>query len=669
MPPQSQAKFTFTPPSAPASSAATASDYSDQDIIKVLASPEFKAAPAELQLEVRRRLGLLPAVEVRALGPGEFKPNEAAPVDRRPITKPNALDWLFGTLGNRPLLYQHNTALESLERSMRETAARREREDAADPTRTMAGRAFRQYSPRTMADVAGFTRSALQPKNLAISAVSLAVPITRPFIGAYLATEGGKEALTPRKPEETSADYLQRILFGLSGVAGGAALGKSGRLRSAKSELESRINRLSYASGAEPGTPAAYRMTLPDLIETARLRKMPLRTIEDVARVVEATNERFNTQMALAEQPFARDTVLPRRAADALRAAADEMAPSQAHEAAELRNLAKGYDRPMTLRDLGREVRHQNNLYRTHAGKTSLELSTAKTRANVAANDILRKSLRDIYMDYLESKYQGGGGLRDMRVRQEQVLKLRETLGEFNRRTGQVERGHVERLKSEQAKFKGGPAGADVHGSASPHGVRGYLKLPRSLRRGPETQANRAVRRALRDEPGHRLPTRKLNSLTRRPEGESPVDEMTRRGPGAPPEKDHAAIAEEKQQQASLKRQMEASKRHPEWQARVRAKVRAAEQAAEGESAKPSTKPEAKSGSATSAVPEDKEAAALKREATPAADTGHLDRATEELFPGKKFHHLTTAEQSRAIQRALELKFGKSKKPSAKEEP
>lgn len=618
-----------------------ASDYGNPDIVKILASPEFQSSPPELQRQVRERLGLTQPAATPSATP--------VPKDSTAGTRFEGIAKVGNFILGRGEKYKNSTTLlQDLERVARDTAARREREDSSDPSRTMAGRAFRQYSPRTIADLAEFLHGAGSNKNAALGAASM-VPYARPFIGAYGLLTSGKELAKSRQPGETDADYLQRTLFALSGVAGSVALGKSGRLRTPKAEMESRINRATFASGSQPGTPNAFRMTIPDIMETVSSRKLPLKSVSDLARAVEATNERFNAQMALAEQPYAGDMVLPRKAADALRAAADDLPKSAQNEAAQLRSAAKQFDRPMTLRELGREVRQQNRLFGTHGGKTSLELSTAKTRASVAINDILRKSLRDVYVDYLESKHPGAG-LRDMRLRQEQVLNLRETLGEYNKSTGRVEKGHAEKLEAEQAKFRGGPAGPDVHGVASQHGIRGYLRLPKSLRRGPETVANRAVGKAFHEDIGHRIPRRKLGPLSpKRPSGETPIDELTRRGPGAAPAKAAAseATAETQRQaeatarKASLDRQLAASKKHPEWAARIRAKVAAAESEAE-------------------------QNAGLKKAATPAADTNHLQTAVSELFPEKKFGDLTSKEQSVAIARSLELKFGKTRKPSTK---
>lgn len=632
----------------------SASDYGNQDIVKILASPEFQSAPPELQRQVRERLGIVsPAAStsvIRQREPGDFiQP-------RSPIRR--GLNWILGAAGPDPQ-YKHKTLLEDLERTARATAERRFLEDTRDPTRTHAGAAFRQFSPRAVADLAHLLHGQGTAKNAAITGLSF-IPMARPIIGAIGVVSGGKEALKPRQPEESEADYIQRVLLGASQVAGSAALGKSGRLRTAKSEMEQRIARASYASGSAPGVPNAYRMTIPDIMETVTLRKMPLKTVSDIARAVEATNERFNAQMALAEQPYSNELVLPQKAADALRAAADELPGSAANEAAQMRNAARQFDRPMTLRELGREMRQQNKLWGTHGGKTSLELSTAKTRASVAINDILRKSLRDTYVEFLESKHPGSG-LRDMRLRQEQILNLRDTLGEYNRATGRVEKGHAEKLEAAQAKFKGGPTGEDIHGVASQHGIRAYLRIPKGMRAGPETLANRRVKSAFKEDIGHRIPRRKLGPLTpakRPPEAEPEIESLRRGSPGEPPptttEQDVTTaarvkdrVAEAKARTESFKRQMSvAEKKHPDWAERIRAAEAKADAAA-------------KAGG-------DPEAARLKELATPKSDEGHLAKAVNELYPGKTFDKLTPAEQSQAVQRSLELKFGSTKKPPAK---
>src|SRR5579859_1216014 len=627
--------------------------YGNQDIVKILASPEFQSAPAELQRQVRERLGITaPSAQAKPATP----PDPARGTRFEGISKVGNF-----ILGRGPQYQNKTTLLEDLENSMRKTAATRQSEDSASPSRSPFFRTTRQYAPLVMADVAKYTRGALGGKSAALGAASL-IPQARPIIGAYGAMKSGKELFIPQ-PGESDADRLERILSSLSGVAGSVALGKSGRLGTAKSEMESRIAKATYASGSTPGTPNAFRMTIPDIMETVSTRKLPLKSVSDLAKAVEATNERFNTQTALAEQPFAGDQIIPSKAADALEAAARELPPSAAAEAAEMRAEATNYRKPWSLRDIGKEMRQQNKLWGSHGGKTSLELSTAKTRASVAINDILRKSLRDTYMDYLESKHPGSG-LRDMRMRQEQILNLRDTLGEYNKSTGKVEKGQAEKLEAAQAKFKGGPGGEDIHGVASQHGIRGYIKLPKVLRRGPETQANSAVRKAFNEDIGHRIPRRQLGPLAktkRAPETEPDIESLRRGASGEPPavapERDvntaarvKDRVAEAKAHTESLKRQAAvAGKKHPEWAERIRAAEAKADAAA-------------KSGG-------DPEAARLKKLAKPKGDTSHLARATEELFPGKKFNELTPAEQSQAVQRSLELKFGSTKKPPADESP
>jgi hypothetical protein len=423
--------------------------------------------------------------------------------------------------------------------------------------------------------------------------------------------------------------------------------------------LAYRVNKIVKATGPEPGIPAAARATLPDLAQTGRQLGLKFNTIDDLAKAVEETNKRINTHLALAEQPFAGDMVLTKSTADALRAAVDNLPPSAATEAAELRAEASNWEKPISLRDLGREVRQQNDLYRKHSGKTSLELSTAKTRASVAANDILRKTLRDNYVDYLESKYHDSG-IHDLRLRQEQILKLRETLGEYNPRTGVHEKGRVEKLHALHAEHKGSaPVDfEDLHSSISARGAHGYLRLPKALSRSPKTVADAAVRKAFHDTSKSQLPTREFKPLVPKekpPEAEPAIEAARRGASGEPPAPERDVntraqvsdrVAEAKRRTESLKRQAAvAGTKHPEWAERIRAAEAKADAAA-------------KSGG-------DPEAARLKELAKPAGDTGHLATATEELFPGRKFHELSPAEQSRAIQKSLEHKFGESKKPSA----
>jgi hypothetical protein len=471
-------------------------EYSPADVLKVLDSEDFKKAPPELQLEVRQQLGLVT--------PRHRPIPEPAP-------EPSAFDWLIG----RGKQYEHKGLIETLGRSMEATAAQREKEDAADPTRTYTGRFERQLAPRLMSGIAKTYTGMTSPSNVGLG-IAATIPQLRPFIGAYGLVTSGKDLLKNKQPNESDADYLGRVLNAAAGVTGSIALGKAGR-GGQRGEMERRVRKATAASGAAEGQPAAFRATLPDLAETIHTKGMQVETVADIAKVVEATNQRFNTQMALAEQPFAGDRLVASRAVNELNnAAAEEQLAGNREGARLLRAKAIEYSRPFTLREIGARMRRFNKLYYKYSGKTSLEATSAQSRGEALEVDILRKALRDTYVDYLESKYPGAG-FRDMRMRQQAVLELRDHLGEFNKQTREFGPGHVRKLESDQAKFKEGFGTEGLGGVASEHGVRAYIRLPRFLKRGPETKANIRARQAFEEGLGKgEIPRRSLKPLTPR---------------------------------------------------------------------------------------------------------------------------------------------------------
>lgn len=167
-----------------------------------------------------------------------------------PISK--AWDWLWG-IGPQ---YEHQGLVEQFENSMRSDAqqsAQRMQQTAvgtnqqlndaiarinADPRETPYGKqrlielAKQEYGGSAadvaisgaLADTAKMERGMAAPSNIAAAGIATAVPITRPFIGAYYALQGAEDALTGRQEGETVPDEIQRRLGG----AGTALLAGAG---------------------------------------------------------------------------------------------------------------------------------------------------------------------------------------------------------------------------------------------------------------------------------------------------------------------------------------------------------------------------------------------------------------------------------------------------------
>lgn len=527
--------------------------YTPDQALKVINSDDFKQASPELQMQVREALGLIVP-----------RPKMQEP----PPPPPTTMDWLLGSFGPRSKDFAHSGLLESAERGLRARAAYNESSThdqevervyqtqvaqanrETNPSRrrfllqraeeerasklSYGNRVAGQFFPRAGADMLALTRSTATPKNAVLTAASF-VPFLRPFVGSYITEQSGKELFSGRKPGETDADYLQRTLFALSGIAGGVALGRAGE-GGLRGQMERRVGKATAAIGAPAEALTAFQVTFPDLAESMDKTGIRPKSVADVARLVEATNERFNTQMALAEQPYAADQIVPTKVSDALMEASREKAlAGNTAEAKYLRQKALEYQKPLSLRQIGARMREFNRLFYKYTGKTSLEMASAKARGEATAIDVQRKALRDTYVDYLESKYPGAG-FRDMRMRQEQILNLRDHLGEFNKQTGAFGKGFVQKLRADQMKFKYGSFNEPTGTVLSEHGARTYLRLPQFLKRGPETKANIRAAEAFGEGLGEgKIPRRGLKTLRVPPKTPPAAPPQAAGGPGVAP--------------------------------------------------------------------------------------------------------------------------------------
>ena len=651
-----------SPPAAPPRSV-----EKNLELLQLMSDPEYLRLPPDVQQRVlslaKEEAPEPPTPAPRT--PGVFEPGGVV----EEIFKPQISDIFTGGLG--PVLRTGKLGFQAAQRplnALEETISQLERSGVLSPS------AARHYPGMFLKSTARVGESLTDPSSVAMGVAQLH-PLGRLAVGGYMAGTGAYDALRPREESESTADYLERVLFGASGVAAGAAGIKSGGLRTPHQLLEQRLNRATYATGSTPGTYEAFRATIADLDHTARVSGSPVRTVADVGKLVDSTLDRFNTHFELAMQPFAGDQVMPTQIANDLRAAADKLPPTAAAEANYIRKYATKYQRPWSLRDLQKEWIYRNKLWRGMSGKTELGRAAAKTNAETAITDVVRGSARDVVTDYLESKYPGQG-FRDLKLRQSELLTLKDKL-----------ETQVPKLRSQQAGRAGGPMREMAHGRGvvSKHGFRAYLSLPEQIRRGPETVANVAAKKAFkRLGPGRALkplvqpqppaaatagpeivpPSGRAAGSPRTPrynyEGpvveaeESSTEQARRRAPSTStslvrstreqgtytrPERragfgtgigvenePRAPELMRREAEASHKRQLEIADAggHEEWAKRVRI---AAEK--------------------------------MQRAKAEGTDTGHFKSAMEELFPGKQFHQLDPKDMSRVIQRAQQLKEGK----------
>lgn len=134
-----------------------------------------------------------------------------------PISK--AWDWLWG-IGPQ---YEHQGLVENFQNTMDQDVQQVQKEMEQGKVNPTLG-SIATFGGGVLRDAAKVEREMAQPGNVAAGTVAALVPVARPFIGAYYALHGAKDALTGRQEGETPADELQRRLGG----AGTALLAGSG---------------------------------------------------------------------------------------------------------------------------------------------------------------------------------------------------------------------------------------------------------------------------------------------------------------------------------------------------------------------------------------------------------------------------------------------------------
>lgn len=347
-----------------------------------------------------------------------------------------------------------------------------------------------QLAPQALQPASRIASGIFTPENAAIGAVAATVPPSRPVIGAYFAITELAEALAPRNddpkdPEfEDPSDYVERVLTHSAGVAGGAAL-MAAPHRTAAGERRYRLNKATFAVG---GGNEELSATLGDVDQTLRTEKPKVKTVADVAEVVNTTERRLNQHFETALFPIRGNKLVPTQISDALMAKANEpnlqKTPEGIRESKMYQKAAVNFQQEWSIGELDLERRRLFDARLARKGSVEQSISRrASTSTDI--DQIIEDQIRDLEYDELNRRYPNQN-FNNLKFRQAKLVELKRMLQK-----------RITDLRNAQAKEQGAPilSGEKATGSISKHGLFGrvYAKVPGQ---GPETQANKAARKA-----------------------------------------------------------------------------------------------------------------------------------------------------------------------------
>jgi hypothetical protein len=308
-----------------------------------------------------------------------------------------------------------------------------------------------------------------------------------------------------------------------TGAAGGmlAATLQAMMLRGGKgASSESRINKLTYASGESGGTASALRHVLPDIDETVAKNGRP-KTVGEFQKAVRDTSSRLDQQFNSALFRNAHKTLVPDEIANALEAKAGEMPPSADGQAmaAKLKDAATEYRKPWTLRQLNQERILRNGYTRGFYGKEgSAQMAAMRSSADTIIDKTVADGTRDVLYQELQ-RANPKADFRALKMKQSHMIELQDQLDK-----------HLGKLEDAQAAQKGQPLTEKATMTASAHAggvtprMHGLMKLIPG--RGPLSSADSTVTKA--------FPRSKVISPTRAAILALPVTALTRTGQGMP---------------------------------------------------------------------------------------------------------------------------------------
>ena len=302
------------------------------------------------------------------------------------------------------------------------------------------------------------------------------------------------------KPQPSSGEAALDI--GAGGLqqgaaeAGGALLGKLGKLIKPATKAES----LSFALGSERGAvadiPKLIEKVIPDLNKTVKTGSRNMRTVGDLQKVVAVTKRRLDTEFNIALQPIAEQEMVPISVSDAIRAKiTPAMSKTPEGRATEnyLRKKATQFETPWTMQELNDErMRVTARLDAYHGAAPSGQSAMVRIDASKAADQATESALKDLVYDAADRSPMSTkptGYFRELKQKHGALIALQD----------QVKK-QIEHLSNVGAARRGAPLREKMHIAGYAHPATGapggVLRATPSMFSNPEAMADAAVRRA-----------------------------------------------------------------------------------------------------------------------------------------------------------------------------
>ena len=367
-----------------------------------------------------------------------------------------------------------------------------------------------QFAPKALGTASKMLEGVFTPSNVGAGAVAAKFPMARPLVGAYYGVEAAR-GLHPREPGEDDATFLERILMGLSGVAGGGAIASATHLPPVSDTY--RTKKLTYATGDTP--PESIKEVLPDLIEQARKQGKPKRggefggqSVKDVQKYVdkslEEKNVRFNTEL----QGIGDMEMVPTTVAQEIKGLIKPNWANTEEGAAnieEINRRAAEFEKPWSLRALNAERMDSYGKTKSYKAKSTAAKMKTSPDLDLDIEKAIERSTKDLVYDTMGK--QKSARLRAQGAKPEQVAAAEEEFRELKKKQSALLDikshldDHVKKITAKTYSDKGKPftAGQTATISAHPGGVTPRMHgLGRFFGREPLSAASKASRQAFK---------------------------------------------------------------------------------------------------------------------------------------------------------------------------
>lgn len=262
------------------------------------------------------------------------------------------------------------------------------------------------------------------------------------------------------------------------------------------------LARAAGAEGKSVNIVDAFKVAMPDLMETQRLTGNTATSVDKLADLIADSGARTENEFALKMRPIANQQVVPISVADALKNEAKKFttgAPEDEAIAKELNNAAATYQKPMTYANLNQiRMNARGRIHGFMGKKPTAQMAVTRTNADIIKDEIIHEAVRDIVYDAMENYYHAPGYFRALKRRQSAMLDLTDQMAGRLNELGNLKAfdSFMDRLRGHSYVSSGGHIGfATSNILAAPFSE--VRKVHRMVKKGTAPASNVARSRAL----------------------------------------------------------------------------------------------------------------------------------------------------------------------------